>query len=457
MPAAHVPLETSHMVHSSNGGPEGITLPPIDGVGHRLPQEWSFEAKTSIVNAGHTTKLSDDSRFQSRAEMTAGVTTTMGSEAKTMRALRSKMHQTKNLKAILENTLDKTDYEIGKMQECKERLQTEKERVNNNLEVNLDRRKHRSQRPQRELVHDGAHKQLDNQTTLLQDILSKMDKMIEEVDDSLDHLNKMKWMLAADLADKNSSLELDSKCVDLGLTWPEGETPERELPENKLAHVPTSWKVQTMQTVELALQQHQEANDMRQKASKIAHNAKLAEKVQYDTVQQALEKRIANITKVRRELELKYQQVDKEIAEGTRTKHKLEESIALKTPPLKITLQRYQTRIQRPDRELVHDEVEHALKEQYESLHACVEALQEQLNQVQRNLDQLERTKGELDADIADKNENLEIEKQCHTMAPPRPKTRGVLLGWHPVQEYHPHREVSVTWDNASSSKMMSY
>eukprot|EP00238_Polyblepharides_amylifera_P003647 CAMPEP_0196580214 /NCGR_PEP_ID=MMETSP1081-20130531/27820_1 /TAXON_ID=36882 /ORGANISM="Pyramimonas amylifera, Strain CCMP720" /LENGTH=447 /DNA_ID=CAMNT_0041900033 /DNA_START=301 /DNA_END=1644 /DNA_ORIENTATION=+ len=434
-----------------------VVLPPIDGFGHKLPQDWALESGHTMATASHATLLSDFQRLQSRKEMINGIRVTMASEAKTMKAFRSKMHQTKNLKAILENTLDKTDYEVGKMQECRERIQTERERVSGNLEVNMDRRQHRAQRPERELVHDVAHKHLDHQTTLLQDIILKLDRCVEEVEDSLDHLNKIKWMLAADLADKNSSLELDNKCVDLGLSWPEGEAPAPELPLAPLNHVPTTWKVQTMQTVELALQQHQEANDLRLKSAKIAHNAKLAEKVQYDVVQQALEKRVGAIMKMKKEMELKVQQVQKEISEATRTKHRLEESISLKTPPLKITWQRYQTRAQRPDRELVHDEVEHALKEQYEALHATVEAMHLQLEQVSQHLKDLLSTKAQMDADIADKTETVEMERQCHAMAPPRPITRGVLLGWHPVSEYHPHRESTISWDTAASTKLMSY
>ena len=42
-----------------------------------------------------------------------------------------------------------------------------------------------------------------------------------------------------------------------------------------------------------------------------------------------------------------------------KTKHRLEESIALKTPPLNITYERIRVRSQRPEREMVHDEVRH--------------------------------------------------------------------------------------------------
>eukprot|EP00242_Pyramimonas_sp_CCMP2087_P007171 CAMPEP_0198201534 /NCGR_PEP_ID=MMETSP1445-20131203/4416_1 /TAXON_ID=36898 /ORGANISM="Pyramimonas sp., Strain CCMP2087" /LENGTH=433 /DNA_ID=CAMNT_0043871941 /DNA_START=514 /DNA_END=1815 /DNA_ORIENTATION=- len=432
-------------------------LPPIDGFAHRLPQDWALATNHLLMKAGHIAKIGECNRTQNRREMTSSIRTTMQTEAKTMRALRSNMHQIKNFKAILENTLDKAEFEMSKMQECKERLQMEKDRAQSNLEINMDRRQHRSQRPPPELVHDGAFKQLDNETTLLQDILTKLDLCIEETEDCLDHLNKIKWMLASDLADKTSSLELDVKCVDLGLTWPEPDPPSDSLPPQTLYHVPTTWKVQTMQGVELALQQIQEANDLRLKAAKVAHNAKLAEKVQYDTVQKALEKRCTVIQRMKQQMLSRLTQVVQEIAELTRTKHRLEESHGLKNPAMKITWERYQTRTLRPDRELVHDEVEHALKQQYELLYQNHLIMIKQLENVNKNLDDLHRCKAELDMNVADKNETLEMERQCYAMAPPRPKTRGVLLGWHPVVEYQGHRESNITWDTAASTKTMNY
>jgi hypothetical protein len=50
---------------------------------------------------------------------------------------------------------------------------------------------------------------------------------------------------------------VDAKCTDLGSTWPEGPPPSEGLPSVSLNQVPTTWKVNTMQTVELAVQQHQ--------------------------------------------------------------------------------------------------------------------------------------------------------------------------------------------------------
>ena len=126
-----------------------------------------------------------------------------------------------------------------------------------NLEINTDRRQFRAQRPGRECVNDMAHKQLASETLLLEDIGSKLSLLLEEVEDTSDHLGRIKWLLAADLADKNAALEVDNQCTDLGSRWPEGPVPGEDLPSVSLKQVPTTWKVNTMQTVELAVQQHQ--------------------------------------------------------------------------------------------------------------------------------------------------------------------------------------------------------
>lgn len=73
--------------------------------------------------------------------------------------------------------------------------------------------------------------------------------------------------------------------------------------------------------------------------------------------EQAVEKRVATVGRLKKEVEIKLQQVTQEVMDVTTTKHRLEESVALKGPPLQITWQRYRARSQRPERELVHDEV----------------------------------------------------------------------------------------------------
>jgi hypothetical protein len=168
---------------------------------------------------------------------------------------------------------------------------------------------------------------------------------------------------------------------------------------------------------------------------------------------QALEKRVATVGRLKAAEEIKLQTVTREVMDVTMTKHRLEESVALKGPPLQITFQRYTARAQRPDRELVHDEVEYALKTQYDSLHISLEAMKKQLFLVTGHLRELLKLQADHDLAIADKIETIEMDRHAYAMAPPRPKTRGMLLGWHPVSEQLNSRASQVTWDTCASTK----
>jgi hypothetical protein len=59
------------------------------------------------------------------------------------------------------------------------------------LDINMDRREFRAQRPGRECVDDMAHKQLASETSLLEDIDSKLGMLLEEVEVSIDHLGEL--------------------------------------------------------------------------------------------------------------------------------------------------------------------------------------------------------------------------------------------------------------------------
>lgn len=140
-------------------------------------------------------------------------------------------------------------------------------------------------------------------------------------------------------------------------------------------------------------------------------------------LQMALDRNIAAISRLRDDLHLQLQQVEEEINQALKTKAELETAITEKVPPLNLTKQRYMTRSHRPNRELVNDEVEHALKMQYDSLNRMVSELQRKLDQINATLASLFAHKAELEENIADKEKNYDMDKQCIAMAPSRPAT----------------------------------
>mmetsp|Transcript_2468 Transcript_2468/g.2733 ORF Transcript_2468/g.2733 Transcript_2468/m.2733 type:complete len:449 (+) Transcript_2468:313-1659(+) len=409
------------------GGNNASYLPPLDlghrppktPTGHRPPADWYSESRKHILLATGTRTLSDTMRYQSSTEMTKSVQRTEFGENKVDSALKAKITTTKELKELLEGAVHMTEKELFKMEGTKERLEEEFGSSKRHLQQNEERRLHRTSRPSREMVHDYPYKLFEAQGVFLQNSLAKLEDNINKVKDVLTRLNNTKVLLEADLSDKNAALDLDMKCI--GLAPGENDPPIQSLQFSKLQ--PFNWSSNTKSSVLEAQLLQAESAQIRRSIARTVQTVKKGEKQQHDLVQQALDRNIASISRLRDDLHLQLQQVEEEINQAMKTRAELENAIAEKMPPLNLTKQRYLTRTQRPNRELVNDEVEHALKMQYDSLNRIVNELQRKLSQLNATLASLFAHKTELEENIADKERNYDMDKSCMQMAPSRPGT----------------------------------
>lgn len=393
--------------------------PPRTPTGHRPPADWYSESRKHILLATGTRTLSDTMRYQSSTEMTKSVVRCDRGENKVDTALKAKIQTTKDHKELLEGAIHMTEKEIAKMESTKERLEEEANACCRHLQQNEERRLHRTTRPSREMVHDYPYKLFEAQAVFLHNAFSKLEENCKGVNDILTKLNNTKQLLEEDSSDKGSSLELDMKCI--GLAPADGEHPVTALQFSKLQ--PFNWSSATKNAVLEAQLLQAESAQLRRTIARMIQTLKKGEKQQHDLVQMALDRNIASISRLRDDLHLQLQHVDEEINQAMKTKAELENAIAEKMPPLNLTKQRYLTRTQRANRELVNDEVEHALKMQYDSLNRIVTELQRKLDQVNATLASLFAHKNELEENVADKERNYEMDKSCIAMAPSRPGT----------------------------------
>mmetsp|Transcript_18780 Transcript_18780/g.26020 ORF Transcript_18780/g.26020 Transcript_18780/m.26020 type:complete len:457 (-) Transcript_18780:156-1526(-) len=393
--------------------------PPRTPNGHRPPSDWYSESRKHILLATGTRTLSDTMRYQTTMEIGKSLHRTERGESKVDSALKSKITTTKDLKELLEGALHMIDKELEKMELTKERLDEETNSCNRHLQQNEERRLHRQTRPTREMVHDYPYKLFEAQAIFLHNSYTKYEEKRKEAFDTLNKLNATRQALADDLNDKNSALDLDMKCI--GLAPGEGEAPLSQLLFSK--QQPFNWSSNTKGTVMEAQLLQAETAQLRRQIARLIQSMKKGEKQQHDLVQMALDRNIAAISRLRDDLHLQLQQVEEEINQALKTKAELEHAIQEKITPLNLTKQRYLTRSQRPNREMVNDEVEHALKMQYDSLNRIVTELQRKLDQVNATLASLFAHKAELEDNIADKEKNYDMDKQCIAMAPSRPAT----------------------------------
>eukprot|EP00238_Polyblepharides_amylifera_P012725 CAMPEP_0196588864 /NCGR_PEP_ID=MMETSP1081-20130531/61953_1 /TAXON_ID=36882 /ORGANISM="Pyramimonas amylifera, Strain CCMP720" /LENGTH=410 /DNA_ID=CAMNT_0041911493 /DNA_START=119 /DNA_END=1351 /DNA_ORIENTATION=- len=369
---------------------------------------------------------SDKTRNISCVSMDTGVKTTVDNDNRVDQALRSKINQSTKLKSILESSIDHTNIELQKMNAIKKHLEFEKNINLKHWNVNTDRRGHRSQRPPRELVHDVPHKELKKQSELLKETQERYDARISDVDRNIIKLKSIRGHLAADREDKRSALDLDKTCKDLCAV--DGTMVSLNmLPKNKSVGEPYAWRKSTMVAAEEAQTAHRQAQALRRNCFHLEHRRKIMEKEQHDILQRSLSSRVDQITKLKDNLTAQHAHVEDEISKAYKIKRKLEDAIAEKMPPLNLAKQRYHTRNKRPDRESVHDEVEHALLMQYNELKKCVEDLQSKHHAVCSHVAQLEKTRADLKMNIADKTRNLKLDLTCLGMAPTRPATGASL------------------------------
>jgi len=399
--------------------PDNRPSPRTPG-GHRPPSDWYSESRQHILLATGTRTHSDTMRYQSHSEIDRTLQRTEIGENKVDSALKAKIGTTKVLREMLEAALEISEKEIERMEITKERLDEETTSCSRHLRQNEERRLHRQTRPSREMVYDYPYKLFESQAVFLHNSYIKYEDKRKETFNVLHKLHALCSDLREDLGDKTSAIELDMKCIALAPV----ERDTKHVSDIVFSKTqPFSWSSKSKGKVLEAQVLQAEAAQLRRQISRLIQTVRRGEKQQHDLVQVALDRNVGAIARLRDDLHLQVQQVEEEIHLATKTKAELEAALAEKMPPLNLTKQRYLTRNSRPHREMVNDEVEHALKMQYDSLNRTVSELNRKLDQVNETLSSLFAHKSQLEENIADKDRNYEMDKTCINMAPTRPST----------------------------------
>eukprot|EP00242_Pyramimonas_sp_CCMP2087_P010278 CAMPEP_0198213458 /NCGR_PEP_ID=MMETSP1445-20131203/28879_1 /TAXON_ID=36898 /ORGANISM="Pyramimonas sp., Strain CCMP2087" /LENGTH=456 /DNA_ID=CAMNT_0043888109 /DNA_START=300 /DNA_END=1670 /DNA_ORIENTATION=- len=417
-------VQSSRAAHYSNALVPSFDLEdrssPRTPSGHRLPSDWYSESREHILLATGSRTLSDTTRYQSSTEIFKSMQRSERGEDKVDAALKAKIGTTKGLKEMLEGALHISEKEIEKLELTRERLDEEANSCNRHLQQNEERRAQRQTRPSREMVHDYPYKLFESQAVFLQNAYLKYEDKRKDTFELLHKFHSLVQQLTDDLSDKNSALELDMKCIALAPVDKES----RQVQDIVFSRTqPFSWSSVTKGKVLEAQVLQAESAQLRRNVARLVQTVRRGEKQQHDLVQMALDRNITSISRLRDDLHLQVQHVEEEIHLAMKTKAELETALAEKLPPLNLTKQRYLTRSNRPNREKVNDEVEHALKMQFQSLNRIVLELERKLDMVNHTLASLFAHKAQLEDNIADKERNYEMDKTCVAMAPTRPGT----------------------------------
>eukprot|EP00232_Nephroselmis_pyriformis_P005562 CAMPEP_0182911454 /NCGR_PEP_ID=MMETSP0034_2-20130328/36927_1 /TAXON_ID=156128 /ORGANISM="Nephroselmis pyriformis, Strain CCMP717" /LENGTH=488 /DNA_ID=CAMNT_0025047977 /DNA_START=22 /DNA_END=1488 /DNA_ORIENTATION=- len=384
--------------------------PPYRSVGGlRPPADWKKESENQMGEATTVRGISSNVRYQSREMEVNFAERTNNAEMTVNDALKSKINKVERLKHTLESSIRATDGEIQELALAKERLEKTLEKKIKSLELNLKRTEIRADRPSRELVNDEVQSKLSMQTRLLTINIDKVKRCMHNADMDMERLNDTKSKLLQDFDDKLRALELDEACLEME---PSADPVDGNLQKRDLTH-PHRWMRSTEEGVREAAARHAEAARLRAAINKLLGEAKTAEREVSHALHQSLRDKLGDTQGLRGSLQAQLDDTTEELRKATERKAKLEEAVAEKQPHLALGQQRYLVRKTRPDREMVHDEVETALQQELTDIAHICKQLEAKLSVVGKEMAHLGQQRSVLKSNLKGKDTALEMDKKC--------------------------------------------
>lgn len=381
--------------------------------GLRPPHDWQREAEEYSALATNMRNKSNSLRDHSSALQSTFELRARNSQANTQEALRSKLSKSQSLNGLLSETLNATEDELTNIQHSKEKLEKHLEKRNKALEVNYKRLQLRAQRPDREMVSDDVQARLLNQGRLLQSGVDKIMRCLNKADHDIQKLSEAKEALTADKSDKEQAMFLDQQA--LGLKAPDHVFTQNdgEKLTKKVFSYPHNWYKGTGQGVQDARSIQNDAARLRHAIDNMIQESTLSERKMDSMLVDSLKNRTDTTKAVKLHLVNQMNAVRAELNQALKKKQDLHMAVDAKAEPLALARHRYQLRKQRPTRELVHDEVEDALTQEFHDLQVICSNLDTKMKQVNKEISCLQTTLDSLENNVGDKDSAFHLDMAC--------------------------------------------
>uniref|UniRef100_A0A7S0QYA8 Tektin n=1 Tax=Pyramimonas obovata TaxID=1411642 RepID=A0A7S0QYA8_9CHLO len=408
-----------HGVNMNNLRAAGTSRTSKSSSGLRPPHDWQREAEEFSALATNVRNQSGALRDNSSALQNSFETRAKNSQFNTQEALRSKLQKSESLNGLLTETLNGTEDELAALCRCKEKLEKHLEKRNKALDVNYKRLQLRAQRPDREMVADDVQSRLLNQGRLLQSGVDKIVRCLEKTEYDMKKLQEAKDALEADKQDKEQAMQLDQ--LALNLTTPDNvfSMTDGENLTKKVFSYPHNWYKGTGQGVQDARSIQNDAARLRRAVENMLNESTQAERKMDNMLVNSLRDRTDTTKAVKLHLVNQLNAVRMELKAALKKRSDLNAAIQAKSEPLALARHRYQLRKQRPTRELVHDEVEDALTQEYQDLQTICNNLEMKMAQVNKEIASLSTTLASLESTVDDKDCAFSLDMQCLDLKAP--------------------------------------
>ena len=405
-------------VASESGKAEGLKENYRNYNGYRILTDWKKEVQDEIVAASLTKDESLSIRQQIQQLKESSETQTIQGAEGVQKALESRVKEVTSFKQRLEESIDLVSAELSTLHRSELKLTKVLKRKQRQLELNEERMMIRTDRPAREYTIDDVQGRLQVQNRLLSEAIGKIQNCSENVKLEHKRLEQAKGELQADLKDKSQALEVDLTC--LGIHAGNSQSTRFELNPKKSAGItqnvlthPHKWQQSTNTSLEKALKKQEGAAALREAIDKLlSAESETLEKVN-EEVRMSLRKKLEDNANVKEDLSSKLVELETEINDAEGQKKSLKSALEDKKGPLEIGLRRHKLRQIRPDRELIHDEVEKALITEVMGIEAATASMDAKLSTVEKELVRLKQHAHAISENIRDKETAAKVDEKC--------------------------------------------
>jgi chromosome segregation ATPase len=248
---------------------------------------------------------------------------------------------------------------------------------------------------------------------MLKNYLTAIENRVKAADNNIQRLAYMKMKLHKDLEAKAVALEVDTKAL-------EGEMSDEKGGDDIFCSAasvqPHQWSRQTEDTIKAVNSLARETERFRQESKQMLRDNELKRKTTAAVLNKAMLEKLNDTDDLRSQLQLKHDEVVKEIEAAKHRRQSLEHALGEKRGPLERANKRLVLRQQRPSYERVNDEAHRALMAEIQHLTIVTNSLKQKISAVDREIQHLEAQKERMEENIKDKQRSWKVDEECVLM-----------------------------------------
>ena len=225
-------------------------------------------------------------------------------------------------------------------------------------------------------------------------------------------LRAANFQLESDLRDKFDAFGIDTDCAELKSSGDVDFHRESVRVDSK-AVMPADWRSFSEENIRRAQDAIAASVGLREAIDSVLKDTSDALNQAANAVESAFNSRIAEYNDARQVAQQQLLKVRREIAAQDQTIAAMEDAISSQNDPLKVSQTRLLKRSDRPNVELVRDDVQASLLTEVDANDGVVASLAGTLAEAKTALKALVRSELQLEEDVATKTASLNIDKRC--------------------------------------------